>query len=917
MRRVLSVLTVLAVLGTAAMASAQLRATGTVQGRVTDQEGLALPGVSVSAEGPSLIGVQTVFTGADGGYRLPLLPPGTYTVTFELQGFATVLREDVEVGVQRNTTLDISMQLSSVEETITVTGKSPLVDVRSAKRSSDYSDELRNALPESRGLGADLMNLAPEATPDGSSSNVAGSNFFGDDSVAYLVDGVNVTDPDTGNQFPFYSPDMFEVVELTSIGGNADHGKYQGVAFNVVTKSGGNSFHGEGNYFFQNDSFIDDNTEDLGEQGFDFSPPTIDHRHDGTFSIGGPLLEDEVWFFASAQAFYESDTAAGVSYPVSTDADRFLGKVTWQLDADNRLIGSVMTDTYTVLGRPSSPFRTFEQTAKEPSLNVTPNITWDSILSPDAFLEVKYSGFYGYFDLEPFVDLPSSLEDTTGILSGGYAGHFAGDRSRSNIQGSVSYFAEDFAGDHAFKFGAEWERNTMVDTFQYNANVDSVTVDGETFAPGTLGIAYVTHLGDPYLAYIYQPTRTASTAVMTPFTLYAQDDWTVADRVTVNLGVRFDRWTTGFKGGPGLDDLPVTNDLAPRVGVNFDVFGDGRTAFSAFWGRFYEEFHGSTIADFDPQQGTLFGMFWIGSQYLPFFRVNPLLDIAIDPDLTNQYADQFTIGVDHQLTEDLALTARYIHKDNRDILGGEDVRTVFEPVQVTDADGDTLTLYNAVGRPNPFRVLTNNPHEDLFGESFREYDGVQFKAVKRMSNDWSLIASLLIQKSEGNNASDTGSLGARDDPNDFVGYPGEFGDSRRFVSKIQGSYQIPTPVDTRVGWIINWLSGGRTQRQQRFMTFVDPDTGVESRFGQFRVDVPIDQVGSRVKDSQFRLDLRMDKQFQLGGGWGELGIVGDIFNVLNDDTVTDIQTRVPTFEFGEPISIVRPRIYRLGVRWLF
>lgn len=937
MKRIFAALVVLAVLGSAGIAHAQVRATGVIQGKVLDEDGIALPGVMVTAVSEALIAPQTAYTGPDGSFRIPLLPRGDYTLTFVLEGFATVEQQNVEVGVQRTTSLEVKMSLSSVEETITVTGRAPVIDIKSTKRSSEYSDELRNALPESRGVGGDLMSLAPESTPGGGSNATQGAgSFFGDSSVAYLVDGVNVTDPSGGSQFPFYSPDMFDVVELTSIGGGADQGKYQGVAFNVVTKSGGNSFHGEGNYFYQNNAFINDNTtginqelcpEDFAAGNPCFEPPTIDYRHDGTFGVGGPLIQDKAWFFASYQAFYENPQAAGVSYPVSQNSDRFLGKVTWQANSDNRLIGSVMSDTYTLNGRPSSRFRTHDQSGVEPSMNITPNITWNSVLSPDAFLEVKYSGFYGYFDLVPNVDLPQSQEDTTNYYSGGYLGLIADDRSRSNVQGSLSYFAEDWAGDHSFKFGAEWERNTLVNSFEYNASLIPLTVDldgvTQTFGAGELGISYVTYLYEPYLAYIYQPNQSVNTSVVTPFTLYGQDDWTIANRLTLNLGLRYDRWSMGFKGGPGLDNLPVTNDVAPRIGVNLDLMGDGRTSVNAFWGRFYEEFHGTTINDFDPQQGTYYCLEWAGDHYTntgPFgCRDNPLIDIGFDPDLTNQYADQVVFGVDHQLTEDLAVTARYIHKDNKNILGGVDTGTVWQRVQVTDVDGVVHDAYNAVGGlANRFRVLTNNPNAALVGDSFRRYNGVQLKATKRMSNNWSLIGSLLIQKAEGNNFSDTGGLGSGDDPNDFAGYPGESGNSRRYVAKIQGSYDVTHPIfGAQFGWIINWLSGTRTQRTERFNTFTDLN-GNPGSFGQGRIELPIDQRGTYTFPAQFKLDLRADKQFELNRGWGTIGLVFDIFNVFNDDTVVGYgSTRIDNSQFFVPDNIVQPRIWRLGVHWEF
>lgn len=921
MKKACAVFIVLVLFGTAGIANAQDKATGTVDGTVMDADGVGLPGVQVTLSGEYARGQNIVFTGPSGQFRMTLLLPGTYTLTFQLQGFAIIDRQEVEIGVQRTTSIDINMQLSAIEETITVTGRSPMVDIKSTKRSSEYSDALRNVLPESRGVGGDLMNLAPEATPSGNSSSASGANFFGENSTAYMVDGVNVSDPAGGSQFPFYSPDWFEVVELTSLGGGAEYGKYQGVAFNVVTKSGGNTYHGEANYFFQNAKFISDNTAAVNQEYPDdpFSPPVLDYRHDFTFGAGGPLVRDKMWFFASYQAFYDDNTPAGISYPVSQNSDRFFGKFTWQVNQDNRFVGSMMNDTYTLNGRPASRLRNQEQSGWEPSMNVTPNITWNSVLNPNMFLEVKYSGFYGYYDLIAFTDEPTIWDGGYWFYFGGYAGHYADDRSRTNIQGSLNYYVEDWGGDHSFKFGAEWERNGQTTSYQYNANLDTIEVMGQEYAPGTLGLYYYNYYGSPYMAYLYDPNNQQSiqTSVQSPLTVYLQDDWTVGDRVTLNLGIRFDHWTIGYKGGRSVPNTPVFNDLSPRLGVNFDVFGDGTTSINAFYGKYYEEAHGYAFNDFDPIRSTRYRLFWDGAGYNDIYdRNDPLQDIGFDPGLTNQYSKQYVIGVDRQVTEDFAVTVRYIYKKAENIYAGQDIRTQFMPVQAETGFGDTITLYNAPNGLNRFRYMTNNPWSSLFGDSYREYSGLQLKATKRLADNWSLIASLLIQKSTGNNTASTGSLSTRDDPNDFSGYPGWLSASRTYVSKIQASYRIPVPVvPIQVGAIVNWMSGGRETPMERLRYF--QVNGQDVRFGQSSVTAAIEQRGSWIKESMFKLDLRLDAKFPLGGAWGDVGLVFDIFNVFNDDTITNVYDRVDSGELGLPSGIAQPRIMRLGVRWIF
>lgn len=880
-------------------ALAQVQATGMIQGTVRDADGAPLPGVQVLATSPALIGEQMAYTGQDGSYRIPLLPPGIYTLTFQLRGFTTVRREDVDVGVRRTSTIDASLALTGVEETVTVTGKSPLVDLRSTKRSSEISDDYLNTLPEPRGVGGDLMQLSPDASSTGS---VHGNNpsFFGAPaSNAFLVDGVNVTDPEGGYQFPFYSPDWFEVREVTASGAGAEFGKTLGAVYNVVTKSGGNAFHGEVNYFFQNNSFIGDNTEGISsERTGDFLPPRLNYRHDFTINIGGPVKRDKLWFFAGYQFFNESLRTSTATWDKNEDSDRFFGKLTWQANANNRLIASAMADTYTHTGIPqwlTAP----EATLIMPSLNFTPNITWNSVLGPDAFLEVKYSGFYGFFDLIPISEGPAYVDLGTWILSGAYYGYYTFDRARSNVQGNLTYYAEDLGGDHSFRFGAEWEQLATDDRRLY----------GE--AENGMHVVYFPYFGEPYLAYTLDPDLDHSSTRIYATSFFAQDDWTVGNHVTLNLGIRYDHWGIGWPDAE-RPDTPDFDDWAPRAGINIDLLGDGRASVHAFWGRFYEQAHGSIFVDFDPKKSADIGWYWSGSDWVEFGRFDPLENMAIDPNLSNTYDDQFTTGLDYQLLEDLAIGLRYVRRDSADTLAGTDVGSTFVPIQLEASNGTLIDMWKAEPR-DEFILLVNNPNAQYVGDSFRTYNGFQIRMNKRLADNWALQSSLMIQKAEGNvdngrvavNGTTTGLL----TPNRYVNRPGELRNSRRFVFKANGSYLLPDPIRTLVGLRFDWARSRRWSILERFSR---AETG-GLRTGDRTV--PIEQLGSRTIDNLFNIDLRLEKKFQLPGAWGDVGLVFDVFNLTNESTVNIIEQRIPYF--GEPLFIVFPREYRLGLRWLF
>ena len=159
------------------------------------------------------------------------------------------------------------------------------------------------------------------------------------------------------------------MIEQTTTGAGADMGKGSGSIFNVVTKSGGNTYHGETNFYFQNNSFINDNTQDIESVRTDFTPAELNHRYDFSFNLGGPVIRDKLWFFAGYQLFDENFRNPGVKFDQLENSDRFFGKLTWQQSADHRFIVSVMADTYTLDGRPGDPDFEPEATAHEPSMN--------------------------------------------------------------------------------------------------------------------------------------------------------------------------------------------------------------------------------------------------------------------------------------------------------------------------------------------------------------------------------------------------------------------------------------------------------------------------------------------------------------------------------------------------------------------
>ena len=250
----------LLMLAAAAPALAQ-RTTGTIIGTVTDESGAVLPGVTVTLTGAGVAGSPTSITSETGTYRFTSLPPGEYNLTFVLQGFATVNRERVVLPLAETVEIPIQMKVSTLQETVTVTGDSPVVNTASAEVSTNFNREWVESAPQRRFTFFDLINQAAGVSPATSTSSR--SSAFGSSTTenSYQLDGTDFTAPSTGAAWPWPNTDAIEEVQVLSLGASAEYGNVQGAVFNVVTRQGSNEFHGDGNLYFQHQSLTGRNTD--------------------------------------------------------------------------------------------------------------------------------------------------------------------------------------------------------------------------------------------------------------------------------------------------------------------------------------------------------------------------------------------------------------------------------------------------------------------------------------------------------------------------------------------------------------------------------------------------------------------------------------------------------------------------------
>jgi len=287
------------------------RTTGDILGTVVDGTGAMLAGVSVSVSGPNIAGSQTAATSAGGVYRIGNLPPGTYSVSYSLSGFQPKTLRGVRVSIGATIEENVSLSVSQLTETVDVVAEAAVVDTTSSEIGTNFNNDWVKNAPTRRYGFYDLVAHAPGSVKAGDGIRYAEqrTQVFGGsyDSNAFQLDGVNVTDTYWAEGFAEPNPDAIEEVEVLSLGAPAEYGNLMGGVYNIVTKQGTNEFHGDARAFYQSDGLTWSNTDDVRNPDGSFADACGDERcpfkrgdyYEVTAQLGGPIVKDKLWFFAS------------------------------------------------------------------------------------------------------------------------------------------------------------------------------------------------------------------------------------------------------------------------------------------------------------------------------------------------------------------------------------------------------------------------------------------------------------------------------------------------------------------------------------------------------------------------------------------------------------------------------------------
>ncbi|MEO7273043.1 MAG: carboxypeptidase regulatory-like domain-containing protein [Vicinamibacterales bacterium] len=570
----------LASLLVATQASAQGNPTGTVSGRVTGQDGAAMPGATVSAASPSLQGVRSVVTTSVGDYIIPFLPPGQYTLRFELQGFQPAEQKTL-VTAAGTVTLDAKLQIAGVVEAVTVTGSVADAFAAGVSAATTYKQERIDDLPLNRGIEATTA-LTPGVLRTGPSNagipEISISGGISSENLV-LVNGVVAQDNVRRSALPVYIEDSLQETTITTSGVSAEFGRFSGGVINAITKSGGNRFDGTFRTNLANDTWRA-LTPFPGDTTSDTIVPVYE------YTLGGPVLRDRLWFFTAGR--YQNETVTDQLFrPVLTPYERttlrrrFEGKGTYSpLQGHNLRVGYLnnysRAENENFLG---NELDLASLTAREDPEN-TWSFNYNAVLRPTLFFEAQYSQHNSSIvgAGSQFTDLIQGTLVTDRLNGARYnAPTFCGvcrPEERNNeslVLKGTYYLSRAGLGSHTIVGGYDgFNDQQAADNHQSGSDfrilgTSSIVRDGVVYPLWN-------NVGNSTLIQwnpILNPTRGTN---FKTHSLFLNDNWRVNPKLTLNLGLRYDlNDGTNSSGTKDVSDAKIS----PRLGLTFDPKGNG------------------------------------------------------------------------------------------------------------------------------------------------------------------------------------------------------------------------------------------------------------------------------------------------------------------------------------------------------
>jgi hypothetical protein len=768
---------------------------GGLRGYIKDDQGAVLPGVTVTATSPEMIKPVTAVTDTEGYYRLINLAPGTYTISAELPGFSTFKQGNILLRAGATFQVDITMKLGVLQETVTVTGESPMLEVSKPGNVLNIDGEFQKNLPiAARRNWTDFLEQTPgvHSRPfdDGSGRMV----YFGH-ATEHFAHVVQLEGMQAGNYNDFQltyvqmGSDMIQDTQVKTGGSDASTPMGTGLAINVITKSGGNQFKGSAGFAYQPfdwDWWNWDNTSARTEFRLPTEIASITGCPNATCvstggspvqaqvkqfdgSLGGPIIKNQLWFFGSFRA---SRVQTGISRVQKNvldikayfpEAELFNQKiegyqpylkVTGRLGAGHELVGFFQRDRTTGQSNWEYFFNQINQYSNGGNVyNAKLTSTWGARFT--TMFSAGYNnkrgndndtyGAFGFAGQGPNIEIYEGTNVSSGfitgnglILEGGnvdWRGYVPA--SLWMIRGDATYYKDGWRGTHEFQTGFFIEPNNVYDERRVYSNDGFYQEFRTPIDPGNPSRGTI-----PFRRYYADPVElTTRQARDSNYALYAQDSWKPHERVTANIGIRFDYVRRVDK----LRDIVRESawTIQPRLGATFLLTGDAKNVLRTSWVRLGEQVMGrdavttfggessvSTRIEYDNNLNGIWGE--PGETQLNPAATASVASAQIDPNLHQPYVDEFIVGYRKQLPMQIGIDAAYINRAYKETWAQIDINGFYP-------DGP-FQPFGGFGRIDPNRGIiyqqTNNSWSQL------KYQALEITVTKNMSRGFQLMAGV-------------------------------------------------------------------------------------------------------------------------------------------------------------------------------
>ncbi|MFB3812658.1 MAG: TonB-dependent receptor domain-containing protein [Terriglobales bacterium] len=954
--------------------------TSILEGKVTDSTGAVVPGASVEVKGATV--TRNLVTDSEGHYRAVALPAGAYTVSVAKPGFNTQVLQRVKLLLDRTVNLDVRMEVAPRSESVTVTAQVPLVDTTSASTGQVIENSVIDSIPLNGRNYLDLIQLLPgvannaNASFGGAAKDATGS-ILGEraGNATYLIDGLENNDDFHGGVLQAFTQDAIQEFEVIQAGYKAEFGRGSGGVINVITKSGTNSLHGSGFLFHRNDTFDSSNVTN--------EPPPKLKRYNYGGTLGGPIRKDKDWFYGSIEEMQET---RGSIYPPDippsllanedfsrhpkTNDLRVFGKYNQQINKQHDFraeLSWTRSKLENVLASPSA--------LPSASLNNQTNtflgkVSLTTIFSPRMFLDSSFGVRDQNFEQNQGTAFALSygvvfLDDGTSYDFGPPIGSVQSLNQRYYTGREVLSF---YAGKkHSAKVGFEYIR-TAVDGNNSVGALQSVIVTlrpwFEQFGVDSFQI--------PQGVAFLNPGDNLSKLRNNGISLFGQDDWKVAEKLTLNLGVRWD-YDSRFD---------ATRNFAPRLGLIFSP--DKKTVFQASFGMFYDRyrigiaqpipelggFNGQTVTYLDyprltadnliPFPGSLTYLSMVAGD--PTF-INTHYDIPVGAlvtsstvqSLTGMTADQFLASLDQYLATfgtpytpigwdpltgylSQDITGNFVDQIRvarpfrtpynntftvgvqRELPGNVAVGATYVKRSIRNILGVRITNLSPEARNIGAPTTTDGkPIQRSYGPWYSgKYDALMVTFNKRFGHRFQLMSSYTYARATDNLLHSSLGIGIAEQggasmPSDNLNLELDRGNSDLLVPhSFVSSGLVELPLGMRFSGVFRLTSG------VYFSAFGTPED-IDGD-GIFSTRVP------GTKRNQFRgpmtnnLDLRLEKRFTFGERFGT-SVLAEVFNLTNARNPSVIENAyvdgVPRSDFGKTRTPLPGREAQFGLKFEF